>query len=91
MADESGRCVVVSVRSYLIFKRVCFLAQQDCSFFRLMLRLGTRAKFPIMRRYALAARSTVCLPYPFWNSLQPGQIVDFSAVSTHPLAAWKNL
>jgi len=91
MTEPSGKCLVVSVKGYLIFKRVCFQAEQDCSFSRLMLRLGDRAKFPATRRYSIAARSTIWLPYPSWKQLQPGQVVSFSALAMHPFSAWNGL
>ena len=91
MTDANGQCVVVAVANYLLFKRVSFRAQRDCSYSRLMLRLGDRAKFPVTRLYSLSAGSTVSLPYPFWKSLQPGDVVSFSSLAMHPLAGWKDL
>lgn len=91
VTDDGGKCVVMSVRSYVIFKSVCFRAQQECSFSRLMLRLGDRAKFPIIRHYSLSTGSMACLPYPFWRPIKQGQVVSFGSLAMHPLADWKGL
>jgi len=91
MVDATGTCIVVSVRSYWLFKRVCFRAAQDCTFSRLMLRPGDRVKFPMARRYSLAAASIVCLPYVAWKHFEQGQTVAFSELAMHPLASWNGL
>lgn len=91
MTDQSGQCAVISVRSYLLFKLVCFRAMNDCSYTRLMISVGGHAFSAPTFRYALAAGSTVCLPYAFWKQFQVGQTVNFDGLAMHPFARWQGL
>jgi hypothetical protein len=91
MTNQSGECAVISVRNYLLFKLVCFQATNDCSYSRLMVVVGGHSFTAPTFRYALAARSTVCLPYPFWKHFQVGQTVNFNALAMHPFARWQGL